>query len=61
MIQVKIFLENDEEDLEESVNAFLEEIDDMELLSIQYSMSQVMDEEIEATYSAMVIYRIDFE
>ena len=62
MIQVKLIVENDEDDLEEAVNAFLEDVDDMEVLSIQYSLSQVyVDDEVESTFSAMVIYRIDFE
>ena len=37
-------------------------MDELEVLSIQYSMSQVLvDEEIETTYGAMIIYRLEIE
>lgn len=62
MIQVKVLIETDEEELEEVVNSFLEDMDELEVLSIQYSMSQVLvDEEIETTYGAMIIYRLEIE
>ena len=62
MIQVKLLIAQDEEELEESVNYFLEDMDDLEILSIQYSMSQVLvEEEIETTYGAMVIFRLEIE
>ncbi|MBQ9840765.1 MAG: sporulation protein Cse60 [Erysipelotrichaceae bacterium] len=62
MIQVKVLIETDEEELEEVVNSFLEDMDELEVLSIQYSMSQVLvDEEIETTYGAMIIYRLELE
>ncbi|MBQ7890931.1 MAG: sporulation protein Cse60 [Erysipelotrichaceae bacterium] len=62
MIQVKVLIETDEEELEEVVNSFLEDMDELEVLSIQYSMCQVLvDEEIETTYGAMIIYRLELE
>ena len=35
MIQVKVLIETDEEELEEVVNSFLEDMDELEVLSIQ--------------------------
>ena len=62
MIQVKVIIENDEFDLENSVNEFLEDFDELEVLSIQYSMSQVLvDDEAQTTFGAMIIYRLDME
>ena len=62
MIQVKVIIESDEFDLENMVNEFLEDMDELEVLSIQYSMSQVLvDEETETTFGAMIIYRLDEE
>lgn len=62
MLQVKVLVETDEDDLEEEVNDFLVEMDDLDILSIQYSMAQVIvEEEIESTYSAMIIYRLEIE
>ena len=62
MIQVKVIIENDEFDLENSVNEFLEDVDELEVLSIQYSMSQVLvDDEAQTTFGAMIIYRLDME
>ena len=62
MIQVKLFVEEEEEDLEEAVNDFLDEMDDLEILSIQFSMAQVLvDEETETNYGAMIVFRLEME
>ena len=62
MIQVKVIIEDDEFDLENIVNEFLEDMDELELLSIQYSMSQVLvNDETQTTFGAMIIYRLDTE
>ena len=62
MIQVKVIIEQDEDDLEQTVNDFLEDMDELEVLSIQYSMSLIIvDEEIETTFGAMIIYRLEIE
>ena len=62
MIQVKVIIEDDEFDLENMVNEFLEDMDELELLSIQYSMSQVLvNDETQTTFGAMIIYRLDTE
>jgi hypothetical protein len=56
IMRVKIFDENHEKDLEESINEFLEE--ENELIDIHYSVAVTMfgDEQVYC-YSAMIVYR----
>ena len=55
-MQVKVFDESHEKDLENSVNSFLKEVDD--LLDIKYSgaITAVGEEQIYC-FTAMIIYR----
>lgn len=55
-MKVKIFDESHEKDLENSVNSFLEEVD--ELLDIKYSVAiTAVGEEQIYCFTAMIIYR----
>lgn len=55
-MQVKVFDESHEKDLENSVNSFLKEIDD--LLDIKYSVAiTAVGEEQIYCFTAMIIYR----
>lgn len=55
-MQVKIFDESHEKDLENSVNSFLKEVDD--LLDIKYSVAiTAVGEEQIYCFTAMIIYR----
>ena len=55
-MQVKVFDESHEKDLENSVNSFLKEID--ELLDIKYSVAiTAVGEEQIYCFTAMIIYR----
>lgn len=60
MIQVKLFDQEHEKDLEKEVNRFLERLDEKKLLDIKYNIAalpeEVDDEQIYC-FSAMVIYR----
>ena len=54
-MQVKVFDESHEKDLENSVNSFLKEVDD--LLDIKYSVDiTAVGEEQIYCFSAMIIY-----
>ncbi len=54
-MQVKIFDFEDEKDLEDEINAFLEE--DIEVVDIKYSVSSaIFSEEQIFCFSAMIIY-----
>ncbi|MGI6325064.1 MAG: sporulation protein Cse60 [Bacilli bacterium] len=56
MLQVKIFDENHEKDLEKEVNDFLEECDD-KIIDIKYQVStSIFAEEQLYCFSAMIIY-----
>jgi hypothetical protein len=60
MLQVKIFDEEHEKDLEETVNEFLQSVEDeQKIKDIQYQVSVAPNEEGDQIYcfSAMVIYR----
>lgn len=60
MIQVKLFDQEHEEDLEFEMNRFLENLDEKKLLDIKYNVAALPeDEEEEQIYcfSAMIIYR----
>lgn len=55
-MQVKVFDESHEKDLENSVNYFLKEVDD--LLDIKYSVAiTAVGEEQIYCFTAMIIYR----
>ena len=55
-MQVKVFDESHEKDLENSVNFFLKEVDD--LLDIKYSVAiTAVGEEQIYCFTAMIIYR----
>ncbi len=57
-IQVKIFDEEHEKDLEEKVNEFLEKIKVEDLIDIKYQISTLYDYKDQIyCYSAMVIYK----
>ena len=59
-MQVKVFDESHEKDLENSVNSFLKEVDD--LLDIKYSVAiTAVGEEQIYCFTAMIIYRITSE
>lgn len=58
MVQVKVFDEEHEKDLEEKVNDFLETIKERDLVDIKYQISTLYDyKEQIYCYSAMVIYK----
>ena len=55
-MQVKVFDKKNEKDLENSVNSFLKEVDD--LLDIKYSVAiTAVGEEQIYCFTAMIIYR----
>ena len=55
-MQVKVFDESHEKDLENSVNSFLKEVDD--LLDIKYSVAiTAVGEEQIYCFTAMIIYK----
>jgi hypothetical protein len=58
MIQVKVFDEEHEEDLEAAINDFLATIEDQQVVDIKYQIA-ISNDENEQIYcfSAMVIYR----
>ncbi|NLG82038.1 MAG: sporulation protein Cse60 [Bacilli bacterium] len=57
-IKVKIFDEEHEKDLEESLNGFLEKIDEKDLIDIKFQISNFYDNREQIyCYAAMVIYR----
>ena len=56
IMKVKIFDENHEKDLEQSINKFLKE-NDIEVIDIKYEVSiSVFSEEQIYCFSAMIIY-----
>jgi Sporulation protein Cse60 len=58
MIQVKVFDEEHEEDLEATVNDFLAEIDDRQVIDIKYQIAVANNEDEQIyCFSAMVIYK----
>lgn len=59
MIQVKLFDTEHEQDLEEEMNEFLEELEEQQLLDIKYNVAALPEDEEDQIYcfSAMVIYR----
>ncbi len=59
MIQVKCFEEEHEADLEEALNDFLSDLNESDLIQLQYSASHFCDTEQIYSFSAIVIYRIN--
>ncbi|AIE61086.1 sporulation protein Cse60 [Bacillus methanolicus] len=59
MIQVKLFDEEHEADLEVEMNYFLEQLDEHRIVDIKYNVAVIREDEEEQIYcfSAMVIYR----
>jgi hypothetical protein len=59
LIQVKVFDQEHEKDLEVEMNRFLKKIDETRLIDIKYNVAAMPEEEDEQIYcfSAMVIYR----
>ncbi|WP_302926525.1 sporulation protein Cse60 [Holdemania filiformis] len=59
MIQVKVFDEQHEDDLTDSLNEFLAELDEKDVLSVQLTTSHfsVIPEQL-YSFSGMIVYRI---
>jgi hypothetical protein len=59
VIQVKLFDQEHEKDLEKEMNRFLERIDEKKLLDIKYNIAALPEEDEAQIYcfSAMIIYR----
>lgn len=59
MIQVKLFDYEHEMDLEEEMNAFLEDISDNQIVDIKYNVSTTAEELDDQIYcfSAMIVYK----
>lgn len=57
-MKVKIFDENHEEDLEYKVNAFLSELDDEDIINIQYQVAIMYDNREQIyCYSCLITYK----
>lgn len=58
MLQVAVFDEEHEKDLEEEINLFLVELEDDQVKDIKYSVSLTIDEDGEQIYcySALILY-----
>ncbi|MDD6467621.1 MAG: sporulation protein Cse60 [Erysipelotrichaceae bacterium] len=60
MLQVKFLEDENEEELELMVNEFLEEIEDKQVMSIQYRSNLVAYEDgIESSYSVFIAYALE--
>jgi hypothetical protein len=61
MIQVKLFDQEHEKDLEKEMNTFLKKLDEDKLVDIKYNVAAIQEEEEEQEqiycFSAMVVYR----
>jgi len=60
LIQVKLFDEEYEKDLESEMNRFLKDLDERKLVDIKYNIAAMPDDEDEEQiycFSAMIIYR----
>lgn len=59
LIQVKLFDQEHEKDLELEMNKFLEKLEEGKIVDIKYNVAALQEEEEEQVYcfSAMVIYR----
>lgn len=59
-MKVKVFDEMHEKDLENSINNFLDEIEDADIIDIKYQVSiSMFGEEQIYCFSAMIIYNVD--
>ena len=57
-MQVKIFDEESEEDLEDDINNFLDEFEEIDVIDIKYQVStSVYSEEQIFCFSAMILYK----
>ena len=57
-MQVKIFDEESEEDLEDDINNFLDDFEEIDVIDIKYQVStSIYSEEQIFCFSAMIIYR----
>lgn len=62
MVLIKVFDEQHEDDLTESVNQFLMKFEDKKVLSIQFSTSHFTSQPEQIySFSAMIVYRINNE
>jgi hypothetical protein len=61
VIQVKLFDQEHEKDLEKEMNTFLKKLDEDKLVDIKYNVAAIQEEEEEQEqiycFSAMVVYR----
>ncbi|CAG9622156.1 sporulation protein Cse60 [Sutcliffiella rhizosphaerae] len=58
MVQVRLFDEEHERDLEDAVNHFLKDISERDLIDIKYQVGCINNEEEQIyCFSAMVIFR----
>lgn len=61
-LRVKMFDEEHEQDLEDSINEFLEDLDVKNLIDIKYQLSTMYDyKEQIYCYTAMVVYKEEDE
>lgn len=60
MLQVKVFDEQHEDDLTQSVNQFLADLREQDMMNIQFSTSCfALDDEQVFCFSALIVYRIN--
>ncbi|WLR41159.1 sporulation protein Cse60 [Bacillus carboniphilus] len=59
MLQVEIFDEEHEEDLQSKMNVFLKDLEESQVIDIKYSVSSMIDTVGDQVYcfSALVLYR----
>lgn len=60
MIQVKLFDEEHEKDLEKKMNRFLEKVEEQKLVDIKYNIAALPEEEEDEQiycFTAMIIYK----
>ncbi len=58
MVQIRVFDEEHERDLEDAVNTFLKGLSDRDVIDIKYQVGCITDEEEQIyCFSAMVIFR----
>ena len=58
MIQVRLFEEEHEQDLEQEINEFLSEIEEDQFVDLKLSCSHFLDEQQIYSFCACVLYRI---
>ena len=60
-MKVKVFDEMHEKDLENSINSFLDEIENVDVIDIKYQVSiSMFGEEQIYCFSAMIVYNEDY-